>query len=187
LGLANMVLLVTLSLNTSMTNQDITFQLLSIQKAAPNLPFPFIQPGRKFIRRGSLFQVADRVERFREFILFSDCLVWLSKGGERESPMTPEEELFKRSVIQLSSSPSSNALSRRTSEIENTSPRRGSSTASGAKRPNSTHNQFEEQKWWFRGTIDLLDLDVVLPVPSFGEDGKIEVHSPHLSFSIFCC
>ncbi|PVF98226.1 hypothetical protein CPB86DRAFT_758889 [Serendipita vermifera] len=177
---------ITLSLNTSMADQDITFQLLDIQRATPNLPFPFIEPGRKFIRRGPLFQVADRVERFREFILFSDCLVWLSKGGERESPMTSEEEQFRQSVIQLSSSPSTNALSRRLSDVENVSPRRGPSTASGPKRPNSTHNQSEEQKWWFRGKIDLLDLDIVLPVPSFGEEGKIEVHSPHLSFSLFC-
>ncbi|KAG8829352.1 hypothetical protein FRC17_006716, partial [Serendipita sp. 399] len=44
----------------------------------------------------------------------------------------------------------------------------------------------EDERWWFRGKLDLLDLDIVLPVATFGEEGRIEVHSPAMSFSIYC-
>ena len=156
-------------------------QLLAVQKATPNLPIPFLEPGRTLIRRGLLFQVADRVERLREFFLFSDCLVWLSRGGEREGATTAEEEQLKQSIISSPSKASLAAISRGNSEFE-PGLRRAPSSAYGSKFPNSV----EEEKWWFRGKINLLDLDIVLPVAAFGDEGKMEVHSPQMSFSLFC-
>jgi FYVE, RhoGEF and PH domain containing 5/6 len=171
------------SLNNSLQTQSTTLQLLAVQKATPNLPIPFLEPGRIFIRRGLLFQVADRVERLREFFLFSDCLVWLSRGGEREGATTAEEEQLKLSIVSSPSSASFAAISRGQSEYEPVL-RRAASSAYGSKFPTSSNT--EEEKWWFRGKIDLLDLDIVLPVATFGDEGKIEVLSPEMSFSLFC-
>lgn len=178
---ASNTIIVNTSLNNSLQTQSITLQLLAVQKATPNLPIPFLEPGRTFIRRGSLFQVADRVERLRDFFLFSDCLVWLSRGGEREGATTAEEEQLKQSIVSSPSNASFAAISRRSSGFE-PALRRAPSSAYGSKFPTST----EEEKWWFRGKIDLLDLDVVLPVAAFGEEGKMEIHSPQMSFSLFC-
>lgn len=128
-----------------------------------------------------MFQTADRVERIREFFLFSDCLVWLSKGGEKEGATTSEEEYFKQAIV---SSPSSASFSvmggRRQSDVDLQLPKRPLTRAA------SSTPQNEEEKWWFRGKIDLLDLDVSLPVASFGGEAKIDLHSPHMSFSLFC-
>jgi len=171
------------SLNNSLQTQSTTLQLLAVQKATPNLPIPFLEPGRIFIRRGLLFQVADRVERLREFFLFSDCLVWLSKGGEREGATTAEEEQLKQTIVSSTSSASFAAISRHQSEYE-PALKRAASSPYGSKFPASSNT--EEEKWWFRGKIDLLDLDIVLPVAAFGDEGKIEVHSPEMSFLLFC-
>jgi hypothetical protein len=162
---------------------------LAVQKATPNLPIPFLEPGRTFIKRGLLFQTADRVERIREFFLFSDCLLWLSKGGEREGATTSEEEHFKQSMASSPLSASFSAMGRRLSELDvNPGKRpisRAPSSTPGSKLPGSMQ-QSEEEKWWFRGRIDLLDMDISLPVATFGGEGKIDVHSPQMSFSLFC-
>jgi hypothetical protein len=172
------------SINTSLQTQAITLQLLSVQKATPNLPVPFIEPGRTFIRRGSLFQTADRVERIREFFLFSDCLLWLSKGGEREGAATTEEENFRQSIVASPSEHSFSAAARRQSESEPVI-RRAASSATTLKSLGMA-NQGTDEKWWFRGKIDLLNLDVVIPPTSFEEPPGLDIHSPQMSFSLFC-
>ena len=53
--------------------------LLALQRATPNLPFQLITPGRTLLKRGPLIQVEKSgapVER--EFLLFSDCMIWLA-------------------------------------------------------------------------------------------------------------
>ena len=53
--------------------------LLALQRATPNLPFQLVSPGRTLLKRGSLLQVersGDPVER--EFLLFSDRMIWLA-------------------------------------------------------------------------------------------------------------
>ncbi len=53
--------------------------LLALQRATPNLPFQLITPGRTLLKRGPLTQVEKSgapVER--EFLLFSDCMIWLA-------------------------------------------------------------------------------------------------------------
>jgi len=77
---------VTLSLNTSLSIHAQTLALLALQKATPNLPFQLISPGRNLIRRGSLVQLEKNdgpVER--EFLLFSDCLIWLAPAENSSS------------------------------------------------------------------------------------------------------
>ncbi|KAG6918175.1 hypothetical protein DXG01_016160 [Tephrocybe rancida] len=75
---------ITLSLNTSLHTHAQTLALLSLQRATPNLPFQLIVPGRTLLKRGSLLQIEGSGQpREREFLLFSDCLIWLA-GEEYE-------------------------------------------------------------------------------------------------------
>ncbi|KDR67649.1 hypothetical protein GALMADRAFT_231829 [Galerina marginata CBS 339.88] len=70
---------ITLSLNTSLHTHAQTLSLLALQKSTPNLPFQLISPGRTLLKRGPLLQVersGDPIER--EFLLFSDCMIWLA-------------------------------------------------------------------------------------------------------------
>ena len=73
-----------MSLNTSLHTHAQTLALLALQRATPNLPFQLVTPGRTFLRRGPLVQVERGAQPCeREFLLFSDCLVWLANpnGG----------------------------------------------------------------------------------------------------------
>ncbi|KAG6889240.1 hypothetical protein C0992_005879 [Termitomyces sp. T32_za158] len=76
---------VTLSLNNSLHTHAQTLALLSLQRATPNLPFQLILPGRTFLRRGPLLQIErSGLPCEREFLLFSDCLIWLAgEAAER--------------------------------------------------------------------------------------------------------
>ncbi|KAF5383809.1 hypothetical protein D9615_003818 [Tricholomella constricta] len=70
---------ITLSLNTSLHTHAQTLALLSLQRSTPNLPFQLIAPGRTLLKRGPLLQIERSAQpREREFLLFSDCLVWLA-------------------------------------------------------------------------------------------------------------
>ncbi|KAJ7588253.1 hypothetical protein C8J56DRAFT_1014515 [Mycena floridula] len=69
---------ITLSLNTSLHTHAQTLSLLALQRATPNLPFQLISPGRTLLKRGSLIQIErSHNPKEREFLLFSDCLIWL--------------------------------------------------------------------------------------------------------------
>ncbi|KAF5376571.1 hypothetical protein D9757_008259 [Collybiopsis confluens] len=86
---------ITAALNTSIFSHLQTLALLALQRSTPNLPFDefqFISPGRTLLKRGVLLQIENPDTRFRrgegrrgdmrprerEFLLFSDCLVWLA-------------------------------------------------------------------------------------------------------------
>ncbi|KAG5637247.1 hypothetical protein H0H81_005245 [Sphagnurus paluster] len=69
---------ITLSLNTSLHTHAQTLALLSLQRSTPNLPFQLIAPGRALLRRGALLQIERSQPQEREFLLFSDCLIWLA-------------------------------------------------------------------------------------------------------------
>ncbi|KAJ4488252.1 hypothetical protein J3R30DRAFT_3434551 [Lentinula aciculospora] len=86
---------ITNSLNTSIWSHSQTLALLALQRSTLNLPldeFQFISPGRMLLKRGTLMQSenpdarvkrgeskdGDMRPREREFLLFSDCLVWLA-------------------------------------------------------------------------------------------------------------
>ncbi|KAK7031745.1 hypothetical protein R3P38DRAFT_2925523 [Favolaschia claudopus] len=69
---------ITLTLNTSIHTHAQTLSLLALQRATPTLPFQLIVPGRTLVRRGPLSHIElSAAPRDREFLLFSDCLVWL--------------------------------------------------------------------------------------------------------------
>ncbi|PFH53218.1 hypothetical protein AMATHDRAFT_137895, partial [Amanita thiersii Skay4041] len=74
---------ITSALNTSLQAHAQVISLLSIQRSTPNLPFTLIVPGRSLLKRGMLYQLErNESPKEREFLLFSDCMVWFSKGGE---------------------------------------------------------------------------------------------------------
>ncbi|KAK7033931.1 hypothetical protein VNI00_012555 [Paramarasmius palmivorus] len=77
---------ITTSLNTSLQMHAQTLSLLALQRATPNLPFQLITPGRTLLRRGPLIQVErSEVPHEREFLLFSDCLVWLVREEDERA------------------------------------------------------------------------------------------------------
>ncbi|KAF8211050.1 hypothetical protein K438DRAFT_1664934 [Mycena galopus ATCC 62051] len=74
---------ITLTLNTSIHTHAQTLSLLALQRATPSLPFQLIVPGRTLVRRGPLSHVElSAPPRDREFLLFSDCLVWLEAEAD---------------------------------------------------------------------------------------------------------
>src|SRR5258708_9906546 len=77
--------IVTNTMNEALKTHAQIISLLSLQRNTQNLPFPLISPGRSLIKRSTLVKVdrgSDR--RIRDVLLFSDVLVWVSRGGERE-------------------------------------------------------------------------------------------------------
>ncbi|KAG6812122.1 hypothetical protein H0H92_004290 [Tricholoma furcatifolium] len=74
------------SLNSSLHVHAQILGLLSLQRATANLPFQLIVPGRSLLKRGPLLQIEPSGQpREREFLLFSDCLIWLA-AEESERP-----------------------------------------------------------------------------------------------------
>ncbi|TFY82429.1 hypothetical protein EWM64_g1588 [Hericium alpestre] len=70
---------ITVSLNSSLYMHEQTLSLLALQRSTPNLPFQLISPGRTFLKRGALLQLERAsLPKEREFLLFSDCLLWLA-------------------------------------------------------------------------------------------------------------
>ncbi|KAL0567367.1 hypothetical protein V5O48_014626 [Marasmius crinis-equi] len=77
---------ITTSLNTSLQNHAQTLALLALQRATPNLPFQLISPGRTLLKRGPLLQVErSSPPHEREFLLFSDCLIWLIREDDERA------------------------------------------------------------------------------------------------------
>ncbi|KZP11136.1 hypothetical protein FIBSPDRAFT_837909 [Athelia psychrophila] len=73
---------ITISLNTSLHTHSQTLALLALQRATPNLPIQLITPGRTFLKRGPLLQLErSSARKEREFLLFSDCLIWLANAN----------------------------------------------------------------------------------------------------------
>lgn len=155
--------LVTLSLNTSLHVHSQTISLLSLQRAIVNLPFQFVQPGRILIRRGSLFQGQTEKDSpaFREFLLFSDYLTWLTLGDERFS-----DERLRRPIL-------SRGRSRSETELLNSNPKKKHISS--------------EDKWTCKGYIALVDIEVVIaPLEQDrSERARFDVLSPHISFAVY--
>ncbi|KAG8876265.1 hypothetical protein FRB97_004307 [Tulasnella sp. 331] len=186
---------ITLSLNTSLHSHTQTLTLLAIQRSTPNLPFPLISPGRTLLKRGNLLRV-EREQRLREFLLLSDCLIWLSKGGEREwewgssrpsntsagmkasspnvPPATPEAQYGSPRNARPPMGP------RQRSKSDAELPAQRSMTNSELPEPNG------EEKWLFRGKYDLMDMEVITStVPGPGEERRFDLFGPVESFAVY--
>jgi len=157
---------ITQSLNTSLHEYSQTLDLLALQRATPNLPFQLITPGRSLIRRGSFLQ--GQVERSapdaREFLLFSDCLVWLAHMEDHRKEWVVEKGRRPR-------------LHRGRSRSETELP-----TVAKFKRSISA-----DERWSFKGKIELVDVEAVIsPAGRDESEGtRFDILSPEISFAVY--
>ncbi|KAI0801348.1 hypothetical protein C8Q74DRAFT_1192978 [Fomes fomentarius] len=178
---------ITMSLNTSLHTHAQTLSLLALQRNTVNLPFQLITPGRTFLKRASLLQLEGSTPKEREFLLFSDCLIWLASadgdffserwGALAVSPgagaSTPDLRLRTRSDAQA------DVIHKRQSLLNlkmNGSPRKKRQASSGV-----------DDRWIYRGHVDLVDLEVVVSTPAVGDTPErgFELLSPHQSFAVY--
>ncbi|CAK5273501.1 unnamed protein product [Mycena citricolor] len=192
---------ITLTLNTSIHTHAQTLALLALQRATPNLPFQLISPGRTLVRRGPLAHVErSSAPRDREFLLFSDCLVWLEAdegwtgAGAASSSLSPgpfrptmvrtrsksdaELPVIRSAGDLLAATKSALPPLRKSVYRPPIAKRRhGSSGAMGA----------EETRWVYKGRAELVDLEVVVSPVSGGEgeERRFDVLSPEGSFVLY--
>lgn len=182
---------VTLSLNTSLHTHAQTLSLLAIQRNTPNLPFQLISPGRSLLKRGPLLQVETSSPKEREFLLFSDCLLWLSNADKVSSG-----ELIAEKLGRSSSPPARPPMIRNRSKSDADLPmftnNRSSSVLPTSKshlpsRSKARHpSTGSEEKWIYRAHIKLVDIDVVVsPALETNQDHRLEILSPHSSFALY--
>ena len=208
------LVLVTVSLNTSLHTHSQTLALLALQRSTPNLPFQFITPGRTFLKRGSLLQFERSSSRpkEREFLLFSDCLIWLANAEKGDGEVeewdwgAKDKEKDKRKsmgIIGIGAGPRPPMIRTRSkSEVEpnatlhvrnsEPAPPPGPTTISSkplvsSKRTVVRHaSSGTEDRWVYKSKIELVDLEVVvIPPREDGEERRLEVLSPEGSFAVY--
>jgi hypothetical protein len=153
----------------SLQTHSQTLSLLALQRATPNLPFQLVAPGRSLMRRGSLLQgqVEHSAPDAREFLLFSDCLVWLARADDRNE-WSVADHRWKKPKLRRDRSKSE-------TELPTTS-------ALAAER-----NGTREERWNFKGRVELVDLEVVVNPTTRDKTNhtRFDVLSPGVSFSIY--
>ncbi|EMD32581.1 hypothetical protein CERSUDRAFT_118620 [Gelatoporia subvermispora B] len=175
---------ITMSLNTSLHTHAQTLALLALQRNTPNLPFRLITPGRTFLKRGPLLQVEGSTPREREFLLFSDYLIWLA-NADGDAPSDRWDRHSRPPLVRTRSK--SDADLPRTAEAAR---RRDSLLkfkigASPKKKVRHASSGIDE-RWVYKGHVDLVDLEVVIsPALEAGNERRFEILSPQLSFAVY--
>lgn len=183
---------VTLSLNTSLHTHAQTLSLLAIQRSTSNLPFQLISPGRSLLRRGPLLQVEASSPKEREFLLFSDCLLWLSNADKVSSGEFIAEK-FGRSSSPPGRPPMIRNRSKSDADLPKfTNNRPSVLPSSKSQLPSRGKGRYPssgtEERWIYRGHIELVDIDVVVPSAlETNQDHRLEILSPHSSFALHAC
>lgn len=121
----------------------------------------------------------------REFLLFTDCLLWLasSKASENEWLRLNEGMGLFRGVA-ASKRPE---FKRSRSKSENELPDIGHAL----RRPVIGHSkkvnvQAGEDRWFFKGKADLIDIDIVIgSTREIGDERRLEILSPEISFAVY--
>ena len=187
-----LTLLVTSSLNASLHTHAQTLSLLALQRNTVNLPFKLITPGRTFLKRAPLLQLEGSSVKEREFLLFSDCLLWLAsadggeyisdKWGGDASPTSPVRPplLRTRSKSDADMAGAAEALKRKESVL------RFRLHGSPAKRKARHASSGTDERWVYKGFVDLVDVEVVVPpVREAGDERRLEILSPRQSFAVY--
>ncbi|SRR6266702_872533 len=202
---------VTISLNASLHTHAQTLTLLALQRNTPNLPFQLVAPGRTFLKRGSLLQFErGSYPKERDFLLFSDCLLWIANLDKGDSEPAEHWDWkgvkarpLPRPMMMRSRSRSEAELSALRSRAvagteflptsQHVSPTRPTSSALFGRsvisptrmkiRQASSGNG--EERWWFKGKADLVDLEIVVTPSDVGEESRFEVWSPEGSFAVY--
>ncbi|KAF5332282.1 hypothetical protein D9611_008166 [Ephemerocybe angulata] len=191
-----------------------TLQLLALQRATSGLPLQLISPGRHLVKRGSLLQVErNSLPRPREFLLFSDCLIWLSPGdswdwesfsGWNSSGSNPAPDSSSSSAPPPRPPPLLRNRSRseaelpRVSNVERNHPPSVPSTPTKYDRRQSYHTpspvpppmakrrgaSASDERWVYRGKVDLIDIDVTVG-SVLTEEYRFEILNPEESFVVY--
>lgn len=180
----------TTSLDTSLHTHAQTLTLLAFQRATPNLPIQLVNPGRTFLKRGTLMQLDNSsVLKEREFLLFSDCLIWLANNRMAENDWQSGVDVLGLGFSRSEQNARRPEFKRRRSKSENELPdmrnqvRRQSRPKS--KQPSKQPSVLEE-KWTFIGSVELVDVEVVVtPSRERGDETRLEILSPEMSFAIY--
>ena len=171
-----------MSLNTSLHTHAQTLSLLALQRNTANLPFQLITPGRTFLKRAPLLQFEGSSPKEREFLLFSDCFMWLAsadgdgfsdKWAVLSSPPPPPPPDTPRSRTRSDADPNRQSLLQL--KLAG-SPRKKRQASSGV-----------DERWVYRGHVELVDLEVVVRTPSCGDlrEHGFELLSPRQSFAVY--
>ncbi|KZO96815.1 hypothetical protein CALVIDRAFT_99813 [Calocera viscosa TUFC12733] len=147
------------TLDRALAEHSLTLSALALQRACVNLPFPLICPGRRLIKRGGLLREVPKGEESREFLLFTDCILYFSR-------LSDESWLGSRPPLARRRSKSGNdAQIRRMGE----------------------EGIAESDKWRFQGKLSLQDVTVIGGGVEAGrEDGRrFEILSPQESFAVY--
>ncbi|OCH93011.1 hypothetical protein OBBRIDRAFT_772455 [Obba rivulosa] len=175
---------ITMSLNTSLHTHAQTLALLALQRNTANLPFRLITPGRTFLKRAPLLQLEGSTPREREFLLFSDCLIWLaSADGDALSGKWDRNSrpalVRTRSKSDADLPQAADAARRRESVLKfkiGPSPKKKVRHASSGL----------DERWVYKSHVDLVDLEVVVtPAPEAGDEQRFEILSPQRSFAVY--
>ncbi|KAI0370022.1 hypothetical protein BV20DRAFT_967006 [Pilatotrama ljubarskyi] len=176
---------ITMSLNTSLHTHAQTLSLLALQRNTVNLPFQLITPGRTFLKRASLLQLEGSAPKEREFLLFSDCLIWLaSADGDFFSDKwnalsSPSSTGLPEMLSRTRSDAEADFLRRKQSLLQlrlNASPKRKVRQASSGV----------DDRWIYKGHVELVDLEVVVSVPAANTPERgFELLSPLQSFAVY--
>jgi FYVE, RhoGEF and PH domain containing 5/6 len=172
------------------------------------LPFQLITPGRTFLKRGLLLQLErSSAPKEREFLLFSDCLIWFASAEKGDGDLEdwdwnggankdrrkslgvigaggrpPLERSQSKSEAEILS-----LLDKSRAKGSNADLRSAPTTPTKKRKVRQASNGTEE-KWVYKGKADLVDLEVVISRPmEDGEERRFEVLSPEISFALYAC
>ncbi|KAI5118054.1 hypothetical protein M0805_005901 [Coniferiporia weirii] len=184
---------VTTSLDMSLHTHAQTLTLLALQRATPNLPIQLVSPGRTFLKRGILMQLDNSSTlREREFLLFSDCLIWLANDRMIETEWLRRKDVLglgNPNFLRGESNGKKPEFKRTRSKSENEVPEVRVSAhrpANGSPKKTPLNSAGLEERWWFKGKVELVDVDIVLSsARERGEERRLEILSPEASFALY--
>lgn len=188
---------VTISLNTSLHTHAQTLSLLALQRSTSDLPFQLISPGRTFIKRAPLLQLEGSTPKEREFLLFSDRILWLvnaDKGDDLDlayswdllqtyngapRPRSKSDAALLSPGLRSPTGEQFSAIQRKESLLKLLG-------GSPSKKKSRNASSGTEDRWLYKGHLDLVDLEVVVPpFVDHGDDHRFEILSPQTSFAVY--
>ena len=132
----------------------------------------------------------------REFLLFSDCLLWLASeesehrnwglgaylgnNGSTDYLNARPPMVRTRSKSDADMAGAAEALKRKESVL------RFRLHGSPAKRKARHASSGTDERWVYKGFVDLVDVEVVVPpVREAGDERRLEILSPRQSFAVY--
>lgn len=171
-----------------------TLSLLALQRAAYNLPIQLVSPGRSFLKRGTLIQLDNSsVPKEREFLLFSDCLIWLANDRmiEAEWLRRGSDAAIAGGAFVRGGSPGKQpefkrSRSKSENEVPDVTRPYQKQTPVSPKKANVEQYSGYEEKWWFKGKVDLVDVEVVLStLRERIDERRMDILNPEMSFTLY--